>query len=200
MTGTDTGVGKTLVSTILCMRFGFHYWKPVQCGTEPMTDSDFLRQFVSAEKIYTEGNCFMTPCCPDLASEIEGVKLDISLYGELCKDMSADVLIEGAGGLLVPLNDSQLMIDLIKMLECEVILVARSSLGTINHTLLSIDALKKWKISLHSIVFVGPMNIKTTETIKRFSRIERTFHLPHLPKLDSESLTKAFTFFQGMNL
>ena len=156
ISGTDTGVGKTLVASILVNKFDAIYYKPIQCGVDKFgyRDSDIITKNCNRKTILPETYFFEKGLSPNIAADFEKKK----------------IFIEGAGGLNVPLNEKLLMIDLIKFFNFPVILVSRSQLGTINHTLLSINLLKQKKIKLCGIVFVGDNEPETFKTISKFGK------------------------------
>jgi len=147
VTGTGTEVGKTLVSLGLCLRFKADYWKPIQTGLDK--DSDFIKRFLTGKKIHPCSYDFKNPLSPNQAAQKEGrrIKLD-----KIKAPKSSFLVIEGAGGGLVPLNDKEMMIDLIQKLGFPVIVVAKSGLGTLNHTLLTLEALKARKIKMLGLI------------------------------------------------
>src|ERR1700753_1865673 len=140
VTGIGTGIGKTIVSVILVEKLQADYWKPVQSGDLQDTDSDKIRSLVSNDKtrIFPEAYRLTQPFSPHKSAAIDNVTIDPDAFVVPVTDNM--LIIEGAGGLMVPLNNNFLMIDLIKKLNAEVILVSRNYLGSINHTLLSLEA------------------------------------------------------------
>lgn len=166
VTGTDTNIGKTLVSSILARQMKFHYWKPVQTGKEDGIDSEAVAKIIGQEKIYPESYCLSRPLSPNHAAQIENVSISMKKILLDWKSCPKPVIIEGAGGLLVPLNEHQKIDDLIVALGVPVVLVARSSLGTINHTLLSVEHLKGRNISIASIILSGGKNKMNAETLR----------------------------------
>ena len=170
--GTDSG--KTVVSAILAKAWNYHYWKPVQSG-EPK-DSDTIHQLTEGSVvIHPEKYIFRTPASPHYAAEVENTEIKIDNI--IPPQSDRPLIIEGAGGLMVPLNEHHLMIDLIKKLNCKVVLVSNMYLGSINHTLLSIEALKKRYISMDYLVFNGPKTPSTENIIKTFTGATELFHL-----------------------
>jgi dethiobiotin synthase len=143
VTGTDTDVGKTVVSAWLVVRLGANYWKPVQAGNHPETDSAIVRRLteVSPERILPEAYVLPEPIAPHEAARRAGVAIDMQKLVPPPGDRP--LVVEGAGGVLVPLTDRAFVIDLARELELPVILVTRSTLGTINHTLLSLEAIRR---------------------------------------------------------
>ncbi len=192
VTGTDTGVGKTVFSAALVGALGCSYWKPVQSGLDGETDSELVRRLSGAsdERILPEAWCLKTPVSPHLAAEIDRVTIDpVALIPPPC---SGPLVIEGAGGLMVPLTREHLFLDLIERWQLPVILCARTTLGTINHSLLSIDALRRRAVPLHGIVFIGPHNADNERTIVESSGVRRLGWLPLLAPLTRDTLQEAF--------
>jgi dethiobiotin synthetase len=142
VTGTDTDVGKTVVSAWLVARLGASYWKPVQAGNHPETDSEIVRRLteVAPERILAEAYVLPEPIAPHEAARRAGLTIDMQKFVPPASDRS--LVVEGAGGLMVPLTDTAFVIDLADELELPIVLVTRSTLGTINHTLLSIEAIR----------------------------------------------------------
>jgi dethiobiotin synthetase len=186
ITGIGTGVGKTIVSAILTEALKADYWKPIQCGDLENTDSDLLRKLISNDKtrIHPEAYKFKTAASPHYAAASEKVKIDIAKI--IVPETKNDLVIEGAGGLLVPLNEENLMIDLVKKLDAEVILVSQNYLGSINHTLLSVEALKSRNIRVKGIVFNGNSQLSSEEYILDHTGIKLLFSIPHLPEINKE--------------
>lgn len=144
ITGTDTNIGKTFVSAVLCKLLNFDYFKPIQTGVGvDMSDSNFISKFDI--KTYPETYVFKDPVSPNIASEIEHTEIDLKNI-ELPKNEG--LIIEGAGGILVPVNKNKKIIDLIKQFQIPVLVVSEDKLGTINHTLLTLQALKSQNITV----------------------------------------------------
>ena len=181
ITGTDTNVGKTLISSWIALHAGFSYFKPIQTGTRDGSDS-FEVQKLSDTKIYPESYEYKEPLSPHLAAKLENDMIDIE---KIILPEASNLIIEGAGGVLVPINDTHLMIDLIKKLGAPVILVARTTLGTINHTLLSLEALRSQNIPVLGVIMNGEKNPQNSNSIELYGR---TSVLAEFPKLDSVSM------------
>ena len=156
VTGTDTDVGKTLVSAILMTGLKTSYWKPVQSGREDMTDSGWIRSVTgfSDELFIPETYLLSQPLSPHASAMHDGVHIELKSFHLPDDEKYPRLIVEGAGGVMVPLNESQLMIDLIKYLNLPVLLVARSTLGTINHTLLSLELLRRNGLEVLGVVMV----------------------------------------------
>jgi dethiobiotin synthetase len=189
ITGTDTNVGKTLISSWIALHTGFSYFKPIQTGTRDGSDS-FEVQKLSDTKIYPESYAYKEPLSPHLAAKLENDMIDIE---KIVLPQSRNLIIEGAGGVLVPINDTHLMIDLIKKLGAPVILVARTTLGTINHTLLSLEVLRSRNIPVLGVIMNGEQNPQNSDSIELYGR---TSVLAEFPKLESVSMNT----LQGITL
>lgn len=168
--GTGTGIGKTLVSAILTQALEADYWKPIQAGTIENTDRAVVQSLVSNSKsrFYNEAYLLKTPSSPHYAAAAENIEIN---PGRLrVPDTENTLLIEGAGGLLVPLSNDYLLIDLIKYLQAPVILISKNYLGSINHTLLSLEALKQRGIEVLGIIYNGPNHLDNQQIIQHFSQ------------------------------
>jgi len=181
VTGTDTGVGKTWVSAWLTRSWGAAYWKPVQSGTIEGWDADLVKQVAPDATIFPSRHAFPDPLSPDQAATRAGVRIDLDDF-ELPKH-DGPLVVEGAGGLLVPLDDLTLMADLMLRLGLPLVLVARSGLGTINHTLLSVAEIRRRKLPLEGVVLVGPEHPENRDAIEHFGGVPVVAHLPPLPDL-----------------
>lgn len=193
VTGTDTGIGKTVFSAALTSGLGASYWKPVQAGLEEETDSELVARLgrVPPDRIIPEAWRLKTPASPHLAAEIDGVAIDPDALDPPAVD--GPLVVEGAGGLLVPLTRNVLTIDLFARWGLPVVLVARTALGTINHTLLSLEALKARDIPVLGVAFVGDDNADTIRAIAGFSGVKVLGRLPRIDPLNAEELALAFT-------
>jgi dethiobiotin synthetase len=187
VTGIGTGVGKTVCAAILVEALEADYWKPLQAGDLDNTDTDKVRALVSNKKsvFHTEQIRLKTAMSPHAAAKIEGI--EITLDHERIPISSNPLVIEGAGGLMVPLNDKgELVIDFMCNLDPEVILVSRNYLGSINHTLLSIAALRNRNLSIKGIIFNGDSNPESEEIILKISGLKCLGKIPVAEKLDKE--------------
>lgn len=196
VTGTDTGVGKTVVSAALLHRFrgvaGLRYWKPVQTGIEQDDDTaEVLRlSGASAEAALHDGIRLRRPLSPHLSAALSGTAITLPGLLDIAsrQDGSARWIVEGAGGVLVPLNERDLMIDLMSVLGLPVVIAARSGLGTINHTLLTIEALRARALTCAGVVMVGPPNEDNRLAIERHGRVQVVGELPVLSPLTPAAL------------
>ncbi len=166
VTGIGTNVGKTIVSTILTEASSFDYWKPIQCGILPQTDSAFVKSLISntTTKILPEHIVLNAPQSPHYAAQLEN-KMILLKDVEIPHTAQNNLIIEGAGGLLVPLNQNQeYVIDIAKKNNSKIVLVINSYLGCINHTLLSLNYIKQHNLQLHTVVFNGEV-VKELEKV-----------------------------------
>ena len=173
ISGTDTNVGKTIVSAVLATKLEAHYFKPIQCGLNKMNlkDSEVVKSLSNKAKILNELYFLKKPLSPFVAAKQEKKKIDVNKILQFVKNLKTKKLvIEGAGGLNVPINSNYLMSDLCQKLDTPLILVSRTKLGTINHTLMSLEVIKKKKINLLGIIFFGKKELETMETIKFFGK------------------------------
>lgn len=198
LTGIGTDVGKTVCCSILCELLGADYWKPVQSGSE--TDATRIKELVSNEiTIFKERYALTQPLSPHAAATID--KVEIGLEDFQVPDFQKKLIIEGAGGLLVPINNQGYTIaDIIKHLNQEVILISRHYLGSINHTLLTIEALKSRKIPIKGIIFNGQELPQTEEIIEKISGVKTLFTIPDFEILDKESITNFANKLKGENI
>lgn len=192
VTGTDTDVGKTVFAAALAGALGAHYWKPVQAGLEPHGDSDSVAKLsgLPPARILPEVYRLTTPCSPHRAAQIDGVKIEPDRLTR--PRIPGPLVIEGAGGVLVPVTPDMLFADLFARWACPVVLVARTSLGTINHSLLSIEALRHRAVPILGIAFIGDGQPDSEATIARLGRVKHLGRLPHLRPLDASTLAAAF--------
>lgn len=163
ITGIGTDVGKTITSAIITQALEADYWKPIQAGDLDNSDSHKIQRYISNDKTVIHPNSYKlnTPASPHLAAELDGITIDLKNIIE--PKTQNHLVIEGAGGILVPLNNDDCIVDLIKK-DYKVIMVSRHYLGSINHTLLTYEALKSRKIEVAGIIFSGDEN-KATESI-----------------------------------
>jgi dethiobiotin synthase len=190
VTGTDTGIGKTLVSTLLCLKQGWKYWKPIQSGLDGPTDSEIVAEHIGEANIQAETYLLPEPLSPHLSAKRAELKIDLHRVLRQ-KRTDEPTVIEGAGGILVPLNDEILLLDLIERIQVPVLLVASSKLGTINHTLLSLAALRSRKIEPVGVVMVGNLNSDNREAIEHFGKTRVLGEIPILNSITIETLKQA---------
>lgn len=188
VTGTDTGIGKTVFSAGLTQRLQGTYWKPVQSGLEEETDSEIVAR-LSGRPVLPEMWRLNLPASPHISAAAEGIRIDDKA---LTLPSERPLVIEGAGGLMVPLNDEVTYLDVFARWQLPVILCARTALGTINHSLLSIAALKAAGVPLHGVAFIGPEAPQVEAAICRMGQTRRLGRLPMLQSLKPGSLRAAF--------
>jgi len=200
VTGTDTGIGKTVFSAALTDALNACYWKPVQSGLDEATDSETLLRLagLAPRRIIPETWRLKTPASPHLAAQIDGVEIDADALD--IPSVDAPLVIEGAGGLHVPLTRRTTFIDVFARWQKPVILCARTGLGTINHSLLSLEALNRRNIPVLGIAFIGDAQPDTEQIVPELSGVRRLGRLPHLAKLDQDTLRRAFREHFDMNL
>lgn len=179
ITGIGTDVGKTIASSIIVEALEADYWKPIQAGDLDNSDTNKVEKYVSntTTKFHKNAYALQTPASPHLAAEIDGVKIELNKIIE--PTTSNHLVVEGAGGIYVPLNNSDCVIDLIQP-DYKVVVVSRHYLGSINHTLMTIEILKSRKVNVAGIVFSGDEN-KATESII----LEKT-NVPMIGRIDNE--------------
>ena len=194
VTGTDTDVGKTIVSAwLLAQLEAAHvnacYWKPVQAGTAPETDSATVRRLsgIDGARILPEAYLLPEPIAPHEAARRAGIAIEMErLIAPPCE--TGLLIVEGAGGAMVPLNDEAFVIDIAEELALPVILVARSTLGTINHSLLSLEAIRRRGLTLAGVVINGPETPHNRAAIERYGQVEVIAEIPWLDTIDRASL------------
>ena len=164
VTGTDTGVGKTVLSALLCAALDATYWKPIQTGTDEGTDRRTVMEIAGIPESQTgdEAYLYPPPVSPHLAARWAGDKINLGLLREPRVPAGKTLVIEGIGGVMVPINDTEFVTHLIRLLDVPVLLASRSSLGTINHTLLSLKALRAANIEIIGVVLIGESDRKST--------------------------------------
>ncbi|KQN83745.1 dethiobiotin synthetase [Sphingomonas sp. Leaf67] len=193
VTGTDTDVGKTVFAAALTGALGASYWKPVQAGTDDRTDRQSVARLadVAPERILPEAYALTTPCSPHRAAATDGVTIDLDRLA--LPQVEGPLVVEGAGGVLVPIVGRTTFGDLFARWQRPVVLVARTALGTINHSLLSIEALRTRGVPLLGVAFIGDSVPDSEETIVRLGNTKRLGRLPRLDPLDPATLAEAFT-------
>ena len=186
--GTDTDIGKTIISAFFVRGLNSYYWKPIQSGLEDETDTQTVSRLsnINKKKIIKEAYVFKEPVSPHWASEIDNIKIKRELLTLPIVDKP--LIVETAGGLMVPLTRDFLQIDQIKDWDIPVILVCKSSLGTINHTLLSIEALKKRDIKILGIVINGNKHLDNPRTLNQFSGLPIITEFPLVKNLNPYNL------------
>ena len=188
ITGTDTGVGKTIISSILIAGLNAAYWKPIQAGTGTGTDSKIVEYLTGLpeNRFYQEAYQLRNPISPHAAAELEGVKINLENIKLPGASGFKHLIIEGAGGIMVPLNDMHLMIDLIRILNVSVLIVARNKLGTINHSLMTIEELKRHRLEIFGVVLVGRKNKINKEAIESFGEVKVIAEIDYMKNLEHQ--------------
>ncbi|MDQ3635713.1 MAG: dethiobiotin synthase [Acidobacteriota bacterium] len=196
VTGTDTGIGKTIVSAALMNSFrekeNVCYWKPIQTGTEEDYDTETVRKLAncSGKEIHDKGFRLEKPLSPHLSARLANVEITIQKTLSFVENQSENKfwIVEGAGGVLVPLNENELMIDLIRALNLPVVIVSRSGLGTINHTLLTIEVLRNKGLEILGVIMNGEPNLENKKAIEHFGKVSVLAEMRKFEKLDVETL------------
>ena len=196
VSGIGTGIGKTMVSAVLVEKLKADYWKPVQSGDLDKSDSFVIKNLISNKdsKIHPETYKLSQPYSPHKSAAID--KLSIDPEKIILPQTNNTLIIEGAGGLMVPLTDRFLMIDLIKKLNVPVVLVSQNYLGSINHTLLSIQALKQYEIPIKGIIFNGAKDIYSKEFILQYTEIALLGHIPQYKEVDKKAIINAGNYIE----
>ena len=188
ITGTDTDVGKTAVSAWACQAWDADYWKPVQAGLEPTTDTETVMRLggLSRSRVHPSTYELTAPMSPHAAAAIDGVTIALDDFER--PQTNRPLVVEGAGGVLVPLNDRDLMVDLVKHLDIPVIVVARSGLGTINHTLLTLEALRTRHVPIAGVVTVGEPHASNRAALEHFGRVAVIAEIPKVERVTPEAV------------
>ena len=191
VTGTDTGVGKTVAAAALmhrCRGVGpLRYWKPIQTGIEIDDDTATVRRLgaCSEDELFHQGVRLPKPVSPHLAAHWAGQRIDLpELRGLVGSDDGTTWIVEGAGGVLVPVNETQTMADWIAYLALPVLVVARTGLGTINHTLLTLEALQVRSLRVAGVMMIGEPNADNRAAIEKYGRVPVVADMPFLRPLD----------------
>lgn len=206
ITGTDTDVGKTFIAGTLMTGLNAAYWKPIQSGSDPTTDRQWLKQVTELpdERFLPETYLFSQPLSPHAAAAVDGATIETARlrqdFSEHRKTLQTThfgphrprLIVEGAGGLMVPLTENVLVIDMIDQFHLPVLLVCRSTLGTINHTLLSIEQLRARHIPLLGIVMNGPRNESNKQAIEHFGNARVIAQVEPVENVSAESLRNVY--------
>lgn len=192
VTGTDTDIGKTVFAAALTRALDGCYWKPVQAGLEDGTDAETVARLtgLGRDRILPEAWRLRTPASPHLAAALDGATIDADAL--TIPPCGRPLVIEGAGGALVPLNDRVLFADVFARWGVPVVVCASTRLGTINHSLLTLEALRSRGVAITGVAFIGEANPSSEEAIGRFGRVRRLGRLPRLDPLTPDSLAGAF--------
>ncbi|KQO05577.1 dethiobiotin synthase [Sphingomonas sp. Leaf242] len=191
VTGTDTDIGKTVFAAGLTAALGARYWKPVQAGLADGSDAASVMTLgVPADHVLPEAYRLTTPCSPHLAAEIDGVTIDPDRLA--LPQVDGPLVVEGAGGVMVPVTRDLIFADLFARWNTPIVLVARTGLGTINHSLLSLEALRSRGVPILGIAFVGDAVEDSEATIATLGKVRRLGRLPRLDPLNAATLAEAF--------
>jgi dethiobiotin synthetase len=192
VTGTDTDIGKTVLAAGLAGALGAYYWKPVQAGVDPHGDRERVAALsgLPASRILPEAYRLTTPASPHLAARIDGVQIELDRLA--LPQVDGPLVVEGAGGLMVPVSETLLMIDLFAHWGVPVILCARTRLGTINHSLLSIEALRARGMEIAGIAFIGDAHDENERIIPALGKVRNLGRLPLIDPLNADTLKDAF--------
>jgi len=187
ITGTDTNVGKTIASAWLCLKLKAAYWKPIQSGAIEGCDADTVAALTqnAGIDVLSSSYVFQAPLSPHLAAALEGSEIS---FNKLVLPANDSIIVEGAGGVLVPLTHKKLMVDLMQHLNLSTIVVARTTLGTINHTLLTLEALRVRQIQVHGVILNGPENNDNLWAIETYGNVPVIGHLPILSQITQQAL------------
>jgi dethiobiotin synthetase len=201
ITGTDTNVGKTVVSAIFMAGLDADYWKPIQSGTTDGTDSEWIQQVTgfTADRFIPERYRLSAPLSPHAAADIDKVHIDLDEIflpdthrSVIDQEFSPPMIVEGAGGIMVPLNDKDFMVDLIKKLRLPTIVVARSSLGTINHTVLTVNKLREEGVHVLGVIMNGLRNEVNRKAIEHYAQVKVLAEIEQISALSKTALESAF--------
>lgn len=191
VTGIGTGIGKTIVSAVLTEKLKADYWKPVQSGDLDDSDTLKVKSLISNDSsvFFPETYRLTQPYSPHKSAAIDGIEIDLEKF--ILPDTDNNLIVEGAGGLMVPLNDQFLMIDLIKKLNISVVLVSQNYLGSINHTLLSVAILKQYDIDIAGIIFNGKTDTNSESYILQYTGVNLLGRLPEMEVITKAAIIEA---------
>ena len=191
VTGIGTGIGKTIVSAILTEKLNADYWKPIQSGDLEISDSLLVKNLLSNAKtlIHPERYRLGQPLSPHLSARLDGIQISIAAIQVPQTDN--ELIIEGAGGLMVPLNNEELVLDLIKKTNAKVIVISQNYLGSINHTLLTLEVLKVNQIAIEGLIFNGASNPESEAYISQYSKVKILGRIPKMSVINKESIKEA---------
>lgn len=181
ITGTDTSVGKTTSCAALVFALKCHYWKPIQSG---VSDIDVVKQLTAlpADNFISPTYSFNASLSPDQAAHLENKTIDLQHI--TASIPTQRLIIEGAGGIFVPLNRDHCMLHLMQKLNFPIVIVSRGTLGTINHTLMTIDVLRRWGLTIHGVIFCGELNPDNQLAIETWGKVRTLLHLPFFSQLN----------------
>jgi dethiobiotin synthase len=192
ITGTDTGIGKTLLSSLLVAALDRDYWKPIQTGSSEGTDRETVikQAGISPSRAHPEAYIFDPPVSPHLAAEWRGMEIDIE---RIQRPASAkEFVIEGAGGIMVPINSSLFMLDLARHLKTSLVIATRTALGTINHTLLTVNSIRSAQLPMTGVVMIGEESKDNRRAVERYGNVPVIGWIPRLERIDRDTLQSVF--------
>lgn len=194
ITGTDTNAGKTVLSALLTAALDAVYWKPVQSGAREGTDRTAVMRMagIAASRTRPERYCLDAPVSPHLAAREAGVTIDLETIQPPEDLGGAPLIVEGAGGVFTPLNQNSTIMDLIVQLDFPAVVAARSGLGTINHTLLTLAALRHARGCIRGVVTLGDPNVENRRAIEHYGNVPVIGSVPWLEVIDRATLTGVF--------
>jgi len=186
VTGTDTDVGKTMVAAWLAQHWQADYWKPIQTGSTQGTDFDSVARLAPAARIHPSAVVLPAPLSPHEAARREKTRIDLSAL--VPPVTHRPLVVEGAGGVMVPINEVALMIDLMERLALPAVVVARSGLGTINHTLMTLEMLRRRRVPLLGVVMNGQLNPANRQAIEHFGGVRVLAEIQPLPAVTAATV------------
>jgi dethiobiotin synthetase len=191
ITGIGTDVGKTIVTAVLVEKLKADYWKPIQSGDLDNSDTMKVQRLItnSTSHFHPEAYRLTQPFSPHKSADLDGIYIDLEKI--TIPQTNNHLLIEGAGGLMVPLNDRETIVDLVQKLRADVVLVVKHYLGSINHTLLSLELLQQKKIRIHTLIFNGNVDPYSERIIKQHPAVSRVAYVSALDQLTPEDIRKA---------
>ena len=194
ITGTDTNVGKTLLSALLCAALAGRYWKPIQTGARETIDREQVKSWAGLkdDHVLPESYLLDEPVSPHLAARLAGQEITLEQIRPPVLESGLPLIVEGAGGIMVPINSHQFMTDLIRHLDLPVVLAARSTLGTINHSLLSLAHLRSEGIRVLGVVLIGPQNQENKRAIEHYGGVRVIGQIPMLEAINRETLCAVY--------
>lgn len=194
ITGTDTNAGKTVLSALLTAALDGIYWKPIQSGASEGTDRCSVMRWaeIPEDRTLPECYCFDPPVSPHLAAREAGVTIDLRQIRPPVSKAGQPVIAEGAGGVLAPLNEQETILDLVRHLGFPVVVASRTALGTINHTVLTVGALRNAGAQVLGVVMLGPENIENRRAVEWYGKVPVIGHVPMLQKICRKALLEIF--------
>ena len=194
ITGTDTGVGKTVISALLTLALKAYYWKPVQTGlADDPPEQETVKHLTGLAQTHFLPSVYalQASAAVDQAANLENTLIELSYFD--LPNIAHPLIVEGAGGVFHPLNKDYLMFDLMKKLNLPVIIVSRGTIGTINHTLLTIEALRHRQIAIQGVIFSGDLNKKNQFAIEQWGKVRTLLHVTYFKNISKPLLQKWVT-------